>query len=63
MNGPCEYYAKQNKSHRERQIPYNFTHMWKINKPQIRRTDQWLPEEEGMGVGERDKGKCMYGDG
>ena len=24
------YYAKQNKSVRERQIPYDFTHMWNL---------------------------------
>ena len=24
------HYAKQNKSMRERQIPYDFTHMWKL---------------------------------
>ena len=27
MDGAREYYAKQNKSVRERQIPYDFTHM------------------------------------
>ena len=30
------YYAKQNKSFRERQIPYNFTHMWNF----ISKTDE-----------------------
>ena len=28
MNGTRVYYAKQNKSIKERQIPYDFTHMW-----------------------------------
>ena len=28
MDGAREYYAKQNKSIRERQIPYDFTHVW-----------------------------------
>ena len=36
MDGPRGYYAKWNKSDKERQIPYDFTHMWnlknKINK-------------------------------
>ena len=30
MNGARVYYAKQNKSLRERQMPYNFTHMWNL---------------------------------
>ena len=25
-----EYYAKQNKSVKDRQIPYDFTHMWNL---------------------------------
>lgn len=32
MDGPGDYYAKQNKSARERQIPYDFTHMWNLIK-------------------------------
>ena len=36
MDGPGEYYAKSNNPVRERQMPYDFTHMWnlmnKINK-------------------------------
>ena len=28
MDGPGEHYAKQKKPGRERQIPYDFTHMW-----------------------------------
>ena len=28
VNGARDYYAKQNKSVRERQISYDFTHMW-----------------------------------
>ena len=31
MDGLWGYYAKQSKSDRERQMPYDFTHMWKIN--------------------------------
>ena len=30
MDGPREHYAKWNKSVRERQIPYDFTHMWNL---------------------------------
>ena len=30
MDGAREYNAKQNKSARERQIPYDFTHMWNL---------------------------------
>ena len=31
MDGPGEHYAKWNKPVRERQIPYDFTHMWKLS--------------------------------
>ena len=30
MDGPWGYYAKWNKSDRERQIPYDFTYMWNL---------------------------------
>ena len=30
MDGARGYYAKQNKSVRERQIPYDFTHTWNL---------------------------------
>ena len=30
MDGAKENYAKQNKSVRKRQIPYDFTHMWNL---------------------------------
>ena len=30
MNETREYNVKQNKSVRERQIPYDFTHMWNL---------------------------------
>ena len=32
VDGARMYYAKRNKSIRERQIPYNFTHMWNLRK-------------------------------
>ena len=30
MDGPRDYHAKQSKSERERQIPYDITYMWNI---------------------------------
>ena len=30
MDGPGEHYAKENKPIRERQIPYDFTHLWNL---------------------------------
>ena len=57
MAGSRVYYAKQNKSERKRQIPYDFTHMWNLKnktneqttkQTQIQRTNRWL---EGRGVG------------
>ena len=30
MDGPGEHYAMWNKQVRDRQIPYNFTHLWKL---------------------------------
>ena len=30
MDGPGEHYAKWNKPVRERQIPYDFSHMWNL---------------------------------
>ena len=32
MDGTRGYYAEQNMSVRERQIPYDFTHMWNLTK-------------------------------
>ena len=53
------YYAKQNKSVREKQIPYDFTYMWnlksKINKQNRNRlrltdrTDGWSSQGRGFG--------------
>ena len=38
-NGTWEYYAKWNKSDGERQIPYDFTHMWNLKiKPKNEQT-------------------------
>ena len=41
MDGTREYYAKQNKSFRERQIQYDFTHMWNIRN----KTDAYRRKE------------------
>ena len=30
MDGPGKYYAKLNKPVRERQMPYDFAHMWNL---------------------------------
>ena len=30
IDGTILYYAKRNKSVRERQVPYDFTHMWNL---------------------------------
>ena len=30
MDGPGEHYANQNEPVRERQVPYNFSHMWNL---------------------------------
>ena len=30
MDGPGKHYAKWNKPIRERQIPYDFTHVWNL---------------------------------
>ena len=30
MDGPGEHYAKWNKPVRERQVPYDFTHIWNL---------------------------------
>ena len=32
MDKPRGYFAKQNKSGRGRQIPYDFTYMWNLKK-------------------------------
>ena len=41
MDGAREYYAKQNKSVKERQMPYDFTHMWNLrNKTNKQRREK-----------------------
>ena len=43
MSGGREYYAKQNKSIRERQIPHDFTYMWNLRN----KTDEHGEKERG----------------
>ena len=40
MAGPGGYYAKWNKSDRERQIPYDFTYMWNLKNKISEQTKQ-----------------------
>ena len=35
MDGPGDYYAKQNKLLRERQIPYYLTYMWTLEQNKL----------------------------
>ena len=70
MDGPWGYYAKWNKSHEERQILYDFTHMWSIKKKVNEQTKQkqthryreqssGYQKERGWGEG---KWGQLYGD-
>ena len=69
MDTPWSHYAKWSKSDRERQIPYDFTDMWNLNKPQqnknnpssqIQRTDWWLSEVKSRGWSKWIKGVKRY---
>ena len=54
---------KQNKSNRERQIPYHFTHMWKIKKHMDKESRLVVTRGQGSwAVGVRGKGAHIYGD-
>ena len=53
MDGTGGYYAKCNKSGRERQIPYVFTHMWILRNL----TEDRGGEEQGEKVTEMEGGK------
>ena len=44
MDGPREHYAKWNKPVRERQIPYDFTHMWNLMNKLIKENGDRLTE-------------------
>ena len=56
MDGPWGYYAKRNTSDRERQTPYDFTHVWKINK----QTKKHIDKENRLVVtrGEESRGRA-----
>ena len=48
MDGPRGYYAKKNKSDRERQIPYDLTHMLNLkNKTKQKKTYRFR-EQTGL---------------
>ena len=56
MDGPRGYDVKQNKSDRERQIPYGFTYMWNLknktneqNRNRLTQRTSWLPDRRGFG--------------
>lgn len=58
MDGPWRNYAKQSKSHKERQILYDLLYLHvkckkQTNKQKIIVTGEkkWLPKEEGLGSG------------
>ena len=53
MDGPEGCDVKQNKPDRERQIPYDFTHMWKINKHMDKENRSVVTRGKGLGVGKR----------
>ena len=71
MDGPREHYSKWNKPVRERQIPYDFSHMWnlmnKLNyQAKWRQTHRWRAGWQlwvvGLGVeGSEQKGKRTHG--
>ena len=62
MDGIWGYYAKSNKSDRERQTLYDFTYMWNLkNKTNItKQRKKWLPEGKGVGDGKRGEGNKRY---
>ena len=63
MDGPRNYHTKQNKSERERQIPYHIAYMWNLKydtneliykaetDSQTQKTELWLPMGQGEGEG------------
>ena len=44
MDRPWGYYVKWNKSDRERQMPYDFSHMWNIKNKQTK--NKWTKQNE-----------------
>ena len=55
MDGAREYNAKQNKSARERQIPYDFTHMGNLrnNKQRKRERERDKPRNKLLTIGNK----------
>ena len=51
MDGPWGYYAKWNKSNGERQISYDFTHIWNNNK-----LNKWTYRRRERTCGHRGEG-------
>ena len=67
MDAARDYYAKWNKSDRERNIPYDFTYMWNLKK----KTDKWTntvkqnyryTEQSGICQRERRRKEIVEGD-
>ena len=56
MDGPREYYAKWNKSDRERQIQYDFTYMGNLKKQ-----DKWTNIRNRVIDTENKIGGCQKG--
>jgi len=58
MDGSREYNAKQNKSIRDRQRPYDFTHMWNLRD----KTNEQTKKKHTLKYRER-TGGCQRGGG
>ena len=46
MDGSREYTARQNKPVRERQIPYDLTHMWNLRNSNNNKSEQREEDRE-----------------
>ena len=55
MGGPGKYYSKQNKEE-ERQILYDFTHIWKLKKTSSKEMKKNHKYREQTGSYQRDRG-------
>ena len=61
MDGPGGYYAKWNKSDRERQIPHDFTYMWNLeNKTNNKQNKNRLIDTENGLVVDRGQQECFW---
>ena len=61
-DGPGGYEVKRNQPDRERQTPYDFTHMWEINEHMDKNRLVVTRGEGGGGEAERGKGAHTYTD-